>query len=170
MINRGRIYFLYLLLFCSCRCPQGFYVDNGKNWKKDGKFERYTSIEDQDFVISVHKYNEEITINYLTKFNAPALVKERGVKITFNQAILRLDNKTELVKRERESINVYTDSTLKHRVKDEYYTSENFSKEIKKNKELYFTLVYAIDSSGAIRTIQKTYVLFKKRYCYFAVH
>ena len=92
MINRGRIYFLYLLLFCSCRCPQGFYVDNGKNWKKDGKFERYTSIEDQDFVISVHKYNEEITINYLTKFNAPALVKERGVKITFNQAILRLDN------------------------------------------------------------------------------
>ena len=159
-----------LLLFFSCRCPQGYYVDNGKNWKKDGKLARYTDIKDQDFVISVNKNDSEITLNYLTKFNAPVLVKERGVKIKFKQVTPILENSTELVRHERESIFGYTDSTLQHRVKDEYFTHENFQKEIKKSRNLYLKIVYDLDSSGRLRTIEKDYTLVRKKHCYFSVH
>jgi hypothetical protein len=141
-INRAGIFIVLLLLTYGCRCPRGFYIDNGKSWRKTEKLDRFTDIKDKDFVISVHKYDKEITVNYLTKFSAPYYIKDRGVKITFRQVLPSLDTKVELVRHERESLVGYTDSILKNRAKEEYFTCENFQKEIKKSKKLYLKVIY----------------------------
>lgn len=163
------IFFLLFLLF-SCNCPQGYYMDNGKTWKEDGKLDRFTDIKEQDFLISVNKHDSEITLDYLTKFNAPVIVKDRGVNVTFKEVIPILENKTELIRHERESIIGYTDSTLQHRVKDEYFTCDNFQHEIKTSKKLFLKVIYDLDSSGTSRTVEKTYTLVRKKHCYLSVH
>lgn len=169
MKNLALIVLLCLIMF-GCRCPQYYCIDNGKTWKKKHKSSRFTGIKEQDFVLSVNKYSNELHVNILTKFNASPFVKERGVTLHFEKIALTIDNGPELKIQERKRIPSAYYAESGKPVMEKYFTCDNFQQEIRKSNILHLSLFYRQDSSGVTKDIQKSYVLVKKQDCYFSVH
>ena len=159
-----------LLFLSGCGSYQRFYQDNGRNWRTNKYDSRFTQVKEQDFIIDVNKYENEIHLDIFTKFNAPKLIKERGVTIQFEKKTFSLVNGTELTKHERESVVGWTDSTFTHRAMIEYYTCDNLNEELKKSNRIILELDYELDSSGITKKITKRYDLHLKTRYYFSVH
>lgn len=152
--------FFFGLIIQGCRCNSFFKYDFGLSLEKD--YIRFGDIEQKSFLIGIRINSESIQIAPLTHFNAPLLVKDHITKVKFISFNPSFPNGTilELKKRYNEHFKVY----------DDYYTCKNFTKLIKKNKNLNLTIVYDLDSLGEVTHYTKEYKLVKKRGCHFAVH
>lgn len=150
------------LMIQGCACSYFFEFDNGASWKNKSALTRFGDIKEKEFVIGIKIHSESIDITPLTHFNAPLLVKDSVNKVRFIKFTPSFSEGIVLEKKTRYNSHFKTN--------EDYYTCDNFSELIKKNKNLNLKVIYDLDSLGVITNHEKEYKLVKKQYCRVAVH
>ena len=118
------------------------------------------AIEENQFTIDVRvsPNNEEITMSGFSKYSSAKWVKDTISTVHFKEKKLYFDNGTILEKQAR-----YDPYFKKN---EEYYTCENISKLVKRNKHINLKLVYDVDSLGKITHYEKEYQAIRKKSCH----
>ena len=157
-----RLFLLFIYCFfvsClvpGCSCQYAYKYNYGKNVYQDIKEDQFT------ISVMVSQAKDQITIDNLTKYNAPGWIKDTISKVNFIRWQLSFPDNIILEEK------IKYDPNSKRTYK--YYTHTDFYTYLKKSKFLNLKVTYELDSIGIVSNYIKEYTLERKKYCQFSVH